>query len=78
MCAGREAAGALRLGGDFMASRDAVVEVEAAVSALGPGATREAIGQLVNDAFTSRGAAIDGVRDLASVRDVLWEAQNRA
>jgi len=77
VCAGRDASGALRLGGDFMASRDAVATLETAVSALGSGATREAVGQLVNDAFTSGGAAIEGVRDLASVRDVLWESQNR-
>jgi hypothetical protein len=77
VCAGRDGGGVLRLGGDFMASRDAVARVEAAVASLGPGASREAIGRVVNDVFTSRGVAIEGVRDLGSVRDALFEAQNR-
>jgi hypothetical protein len=76
VCAGHDASGVLRLGGDFMASRDAVAHVEASVAAL-PGATRETVGQIVNDAFRSGGAAIEGVRDLASVRDALFEAQKR-
>jgi hypothetical protein len=76
VCAGRDASGVLRLGGDFMASRDAVARLEASVAAL-PQATREAVGRLVNEAFASGGASIAGVRDLASVRDVLWEAQKR-
>jgi len=77
VCAGRDAAGALRLGGDFMASRDAVAKVEQGVAALGPQATLEDVGRLVDEAFTTGGAAIEGVRDLASVRDVLWSAQKR-
>jgi hypothetical protein len=79
VCAGRDAAGVLRLGGDFMASRDAVSRIEVGVAALGPGATRDAVGLLVDEVFASHGAVIEGVRDLASVRDALWEAlQKRA
>jgi len=77
VCAGPDAAGVLRLGGDFMASRDAVAKVEAGVASLGAGATLSDVGRLVNDAFTTADAAIEGVKDLASVRDALWGAQKR-
>jgi len=77
VCAGRDRAGVLRLGGDFMASRDAVAQVEADMARLAHDATREAVGLLVDEAFRSEGVAIEGVRDLRSVRDALWGAQNR-
>jgi len=78
VCAGRDSAGVLRLGGDFMASRDAVARVEAEVAALGDGATSEAVGAIVDLAFAPP-AAIEGVKDLGSLRRALLAAlfQNR-
>ncbi len=91
VCAGRDAAGRLRLGGDFLASRDAVARVEERVAGVGDGATAgaigasgavgaigaiEAIGAIVDEAFQPP-AALEGIRDLASVRDVLVAALAR-
>jgi len=75
VAAGRDAAGVLRLGGDFLASRDGVARVEAGVGRLGE-LSPEAVGAIVNEAFAPP-AAVEGVKDLASFRDVVLEAQNR-
>jgi hypothetical protein len=75
VCAGRDATGVLRLGGDFMASRDAVTRLEASLSSLvEPSA--EALGARVNEAFTAPRTAIEGVRDLGSLRSVLLAAMH--
>jgi hypothetical protein len=77
--AGRDARGTLRLGGDFLASRDAVAQVEAKVLALGASAAIDLVGTIVDQAFSAP-AAIVGVRELGSVRDALLGAlaQKRA
>ena len=72
--AGRDASGRLRLGGDLMASTDAVRRLEDGVAALPADAPPDAFGALVEEAFTTRGAVLFGVRSLASIRDVLVEA----
>jgi hypothetical protein len=74
VCAGRDGSGVLRLGGDLMASRDAVARLEASVASLGPIATREQIGDLVTEAFAAEGATLFGVKDPGSVRDALFAA----
>ncbi len=75
IAAGRDASGRLRLGGELMASRDAVHRLEDGLTALPEAASMDAIGALVDDAFTTRGAVLFGVRSLASIRDVLVEAR---
>lgn len=71
--AGRDASGTLRLGGDLLASRDALGRVAAAVSALqAPDAG--AIGRIVNEELRSPRVALQGVKDLGSLEKVLREA----
>lgn len=71
VAAGPDARGVLRLGGDLMASRDALDRLATAVDALPADAALAAIGGLVDQELGAPQVALDGVRDLASVRDVL-------
>jgi hypothetical protein len=66
VAAGRDAEGRLRIGGELMASSDAVASLEAALAA----PTCD-VAQAVDDAFTTGGATIFGVRSLTSLRDVI-------
>ena len=66
IAAGPDASGRMRVGGELMASSDAVARLEAALAA---GAGLEGA---INDAF--RGATIFGAR-LESIRDVIVEAR---
>ena len=75
--AGRDSAGVLRLGGDFMASRDAVARLEARLSHSAEPSAEE-LGVWVNEAFTAPGIAIEGVRDLGSLKTVLLLAGMRS
>lgn len=71
IAAGRDREGRLRVGGELMASRDAVAALEEAV------ARGEDPGRATNDALAAPGVVTFGVRDLASVRDVVVEALAR-
>lgn len=75
VAAGRDEAGVLRLGGEWMASRDAVARVEAAVAALGTAPSSEAIAAAADDAFGDPAVALFGVRALASFATVLAAAR---
>jgi len=77
--AGVDRAGVLRLGGDLLASRDALDRVAARVSALSrtyllPEASAEAVGAIVDEELSGSHVALDGVRSMASLRDVLVRA----
>ncbi len=78
VAAGRDADGALVLGGDFMASRDAVQEVARRVAAFSPEllATEgpKVAAAIVDEVFLRPGVAIEGVKSLASLADVLVRA----
>ncbi len=69
--AGADARGALRLGGDLLVSRDALARLEARLA----GAPDADIGGLVDETLAAPGVALEGVRSLASVRDVLLRAR---
>jgi hypothetical protein len=69
--AGPDATGAFRVGGDLLVSRDALARLEAAL----PAVPDDAVGQLVDDTLGAPGVALDGVRSLTSVRDVIVEAR---
>jgi hypothetical protein len=69
--AGPDATGAFRVGGDLLVSRDALARLEARVAALADGA----IAGAVDDSLAAPGVALDGVRSLASVRDVIVRAR---
>jgi hypothetical protein len=71
--AGRDSAGVMRLGGDFMASRDAVARLERSLVGLTQPSANELEARL-EEAFIRPCAAIEGVRDLASFRTVLLAA----
>jgi hypothetical protein len=75
VAAGLDASGTLRVGGDLLASRDALDRVAQAVSALPAGGRVDAIGAIVDREFSPTTVALDGVRDLTHLRDVLARAQ---
>lgn len=66
--AGRDAQGRFRVGGDLLVSRDALARLEAAA----PGAPD--LARLVDETLAAPGVALDGVRSLGSIRDVIEEA----
>jgi hypothetical protein len=68
--AGPDSRGVFRIGGDWLVSRDAVARLEARVVDADAGE----IGGLVDEALAAPGVAIDGVRTLASVEDVVARA----
>lgn len=74
VCAGRDATGRVRLGGEFMASVDAVQAVEDGVVSLGTALSPVTLGQAIDAAFVRSSGAIFGVTDLRTIRDVLLEA----
>lgn len=74
VAAGVDAQGVLRLGGDLLASRDAIVRIERRVALASP----EAIGAIVDEELGNGRVAVDGVRSFGSVRDVLVRARAAA
>jgi hypothetical protein len=70
VAAGRDAYGRLRVGGELMASSDAVAKLEAAIAL-----PSTDVGGAVDEAFTTGGATLFGVRTLASIRDVILAAR---
>ncbi|MGA7122696.1 MAG: hypothetical protein WBY94_21530 [Polyangiaceae bacterium] len=69
--AGRDARGAFRVGGDLLVSRDAL----ARLGERAEGADVADLGRIVDDTLAAPGVALDGVRSLASVRDVIARAR---
>ena len=67
--AGPDARGVFRVGGDLLASRDALARFEAAVVV--PGVD---LGRVTDETLAAPGVALDGVRSLSSVRDCVSEA----
>jgi hypothetical protein len=70
--AGRDASGTFRVGGDLLVSRDALARLEARVVL----ARDEDIGRVVDETLAAPGVALDGVRSLASVRDLILCARH--
>ncbi|HEY4013213.1 MAG TPA: hypothetical protein VGM06_07735 [Polyangiaceae bacterium] len=71
--AGPDARGVFRVGGDLLASRDAMARLELAAAT----APEEELGSVVNAALGAAGVALDGVRSLATIRDVIATARFR-
>ncbi len=76
VAAGRDRAGRMRVGGELMASRDALTRLEEAIASsagdparLDPARLDQAV-----DALAAPGVALLGVRDLRSIRAVIAEA----
>ena len=72
--AGVDARGVFRVGGDLLVSRDALARLEAAVAF----AATEDVSRIVDATLAAPGVALDGVRSLASVRDVIVRARGSA
>jgi hypothetical protein len=70
VAAGFDREGRLRVGGDLLASRDAIARVEARVI----GAAPEDIGAIVAEELGDPRVALDGVKTLDSVRDAIVRA----
>jgi hypothetical protein len=61
----------MRVGGDLLVSRDALARLETLVT----DARDEDVGRIVQETLGAPGVAIDGVRSLAGVRDVILRAR---
>jgi hypothetical protein len=71
LAAGRDASGTLRLGGDLMASRDAVASLEAHLAELAPDAAQSNIAAIIDATLGAPGVVVEGVTSLESVLDVI-------
>ena len=69
--AGADASGRFRVGGDLLVSRDALASLEASLA----GAPDDEVGSRVDAALGAPGVALDGIRSLTSVRDVILAAR---
>ncbi|HEY3819595.1 MAG TPA: hypothetical protein VGL81_20645 [Polyangiaceae bacterium] len=69
--AGPDAHGVFRVGGDLLVSRDALARLET----LAATAPLDALGRIVDETLAAPGVALDGVRSLTSVRDVIAAAR---
>jgi hypothetical protein len=69
--AGLDARGAFRVGGDLLASRDAMARLELAAAT----AADEDLASVVNGTLGAAGVALDGVRSLVTIRDVIAAAR---
>jgi hypothetical protein len=65
--AGPDARGVLRIGGDLLVSRDALARLEARVAET----PDDALGRVIDETLFAPGVALDGVRSLGSLRDVI-------
>jgi hypothetical protein len=72
--AGPDARGVFRVGGDLLVSRDALARLEAK----SPHVPDHDLGALVDETLGAPGVALDGVRSLASVRDVIFRGRDPA
>lgn len=69
--AGPDARDRFRLGGDLLVSRDALASLEASL----PSTSDDDLDAAIDAALHAPGVALDGVRSLASVRDVILAAR---
>jgi hypothetical protein len=69
--AGLDAGGVFRVGGDLLASRDALARLEQR----SPHVPDDELGALVDETLGASGVALDGVRSLTSVRDVILQGR---
>jgi hypothetical protein len=74
ICAGRDAEGKMRVGGELLVSRDALAALEAQIEALGPFGGRADVARIVTETLGAKNVAIDGVRSLSSIANVITKA----
>ncbi len=68
--AGPDAHGKMRVGGDLLVSRDALARLEARLA----DARADDVGRIVDETLSAPGVAVEGIRSLASVQDVVLRA----
>ncbi len=71
--AGPDARGVFRVGGDLLVSRDALERLEARVAET----PDDGLGRVIDETLSAPGVALDGVRSLASLRDVILRARSQ-
>lgn len=71
---GRDPRGQLVIGGELMASRDALARLGDTLASLGPAPSSEEVSAALHDALALGGAYVFGVRSLTSLREVILEA----
>jgi hypothetical protein len=71
--AGPDVRGVFRVGGDLLVSRDALAALETRAATAG----EDDLGRLVDQTLAAPGVALDGVRSLQSIRDVIAAARRR-
>jgi hypothetical protein len=69
--AGPDARGVFRVGGDLLVSRDALARLETRAAS----AAEDDLGRIVEETLGAPGVALDGVRSLTRVRDVIAAAR---
>jgi hypothetical protein len=69
--AGPDATGRFRIGGDLLVSRDALFSLETSAAT----ARDDDLGLLIDTTLRAPHVALDGVRSLSSVRDVILAAR---
>ena len=69
--AGPDSSGTFRVGGDLLVSRDALARLEARAAT----ASRDDLPGIVDETLAAPGVALDGVKSLASVLDVVTRAR---
>jgi hypothetical protein len=78
--AGPDASGRFRVGGELMVSADALVRLEHRIESLaarGGPTEPDAVGREVDEALTTAGAIVFGIKSLGSIRDVIVAALGR-
>ena len=75
--AGPDSKGRFHVGGEFMASRDAMAQLEARLATLSENAGTNDIERAVEESLGALGVTTFGLRTLASLREVIVEARQR-
>ncbi len=78
VAAGYDGAGVLRLGGELMVSRDALARLEMRLAGLAHHAPDDAVAEAIDSVLTAPGVALQGVKSLASLFDVVTRARARS
>jgi lipoate-protein ligase A len=73
--AGPDERGVFRVGGDLLVSRDALSRLEEQIAALPPDASAVALGRVVDESLGAPHVALEGIRTLSSVRDLIARAR---
>jgi hypothetical protein len=77
ICAGRDSRGKIRVGGEILVSRDAIVTLEERLASLDAMPSLESISRAVDETLGAPGVALFGVKSLLSFRDAIAAALDK-